>query len=606
MAYIHAICGMEEIQKIENGEVGKGIRALWRHVKPFKRDLWILSALGLVSAVANGFVPYITGRFFDALILLSKGESAAGVWSLPLWGALLTAWAITQIIANNIDWVMDRMRRKTDSQIHLAIQTYGFVHLFRLPLSFHKSAHIDGVLQKISNLGWRASAIMRTVIQFVPEFLSILIGITLAASINGFLASVLIVGVLLYLLLLARVLRPAAAADFVAHHTWNEEWNDAAEVVHQIESVKQAGAEEYEERNVREGFLEKTFALWYRLERTWSNVSFYQRTIVFFTQLAVFIFSVKLVGSGVITVGELVALNGYALMFFGPFVSLGHSWQIIQNGITSAAHAEKIFKEPEEVYAPKDAIALAEISGKVEFKHASFHYGEGQPAVLSRINFLVNPGEIIAFVGESGVGKSTAISLISGYYFPIAGEVLIDGVDTRKWNLTALRKHIAVVPQEVALFNDTIKANIKYGTPDATDKDVAHAAHEAHIGEFIATLPDGYNTVVGERGIKLSVGQKQRVSIARAILRNPAILILDEPTSALDAKTEQIITKALERLMKERTTFIIAHRLSTVRKANKIFVFEKGKIVETGTHDELIAKKDGVYHRLYQYQIGLH
>lgn len=597
---------MEETQKIEKGEIGKGIRVLWRHVRPFKKDLWILSVLGLVSAAANGFVPYITGRFFDALILLSRGEVAASVWSLPLWGTLLIFWAITQIIANNIDWVMDRMRRRVDSQIHLAIQTHGLVHLFRLPLSFHKNAHIDGVLQKISNLGWRASAIMRMIVQFIPQLLSVLLGVILAASINGFLASVLLAGVLLYLILLSRVLRPAAAQDSAAHHVWNEEWNDAAEVVHQIESVKQAGAEEYEERNVREGFLVKTFDLWYRLERTWNNVSFYQRTIVFFTQLAVFIFSVKFVGSGVITVGELVALNGYALMFFGPFVALGHSWQVIQNGITSAAHAEKIFEEPEEIYAPKSAVAPETIRGTVEFKHVSFHYGESQPVVLSHINFSVSPGEIVAFVGESGVGKSTAVSLISGYYFPMKGDVLIDDVDTRKWNLAALRKHIAVVPQEVALFNDTIKVNIKYGTPDATDQEVQHAAKEAHIAEFIATLPNGYDTMVGERGIKLSVGQKQRVSIARAILRNPSILILDEPTSALDAKTEQIITKALERLMKGRTTFIIAHRLSTVRKANKIFVFEKGKIVEIGTHDELVAKRGSVYHHLYQYQIGLH
>ena len=281
---------MEETQKIEKGEIGKGIRALWRHIRPFKKELWILSALGLVSAAANGFVPYITGRFFDALILLSKGESATGIWSLPLWGALLAAWAIIQIIANNVDWVMDRMRRKIDSELHLAIQTHGFIHLFRLPLSFHKSAHIDGVLQKISNLGWRASAIMRTIIQFSPQLLSVLIGVTLAASINGFLASVLTIGVLLYLALLAKVLRPSAAQDSAAHRVWNEEWNDAAEVVHQIESVKQAGAEGYEERNVREGFFEKTLALWNRLEHTWSNVNFYQRTIVFFTQLAVFIF----------------------------------------------------------------------------------------------------------------------------------------------------------------------------------------------------------------------------------------------------------------------------------------------------------------------------
>lgn len=204
------------------------------------------------------------------------------------------------------------------------------------------------------------------------------------------------------------------------------------------------------------------------------------------------------------------------------------------------------------------------------------------------------------------MGKSTAISLISGYYFPTAGRVLVDGIDTRSLDLLTLRRRIAVVPQEVALFNDTLRTNIRYGTPEASDTQIAHAASEAHIDEFIATLPQGYDTIVGERGIKLSVGQKQRISIARAILRDPAILILDEPTSALDAKTEQVVTQALEKLMRGRTTFIIAHRLSTVRKADTILVFEKGTIVERGSHDELIARESGTYRKLYEYQIGLH
>jgi len=242
----------------------------------------------------------------------------------------------------------------------------------------------------------------------------------------------------------------------------------------------------------------------------------------------------------------------------------------------------------------------------VKFDKVFFNYEITQPQVLTDISFSVQPGQVIAFVGASGVGKSTVISLISGYNFPTEGNVLIDGIDTRKLNLTNLRQQIAVVPQEVALFNDTIKHNIRYGSFDATDEEIFQAAREANIDEFVNTLPEKYGATVGERGIKLSVGQKQRVSIARAILRNPAILILDEPTSALDAKTEKIVTEALEKLMADRTTFIIAHRLSTVRKANTILVFEKGRIVEQGTHQELIAKENGVYRHLYEYQIGLH
>ncbi len=342
----------------------------------------------------------------------------------------------------------------------------------------------------------------------------------------------------------------------------------------------------------------------------WSAIgatsNFFQRTIVFLTQLTIFILAVRLVANGSITVGELVALNGYALMFFGPVAALGNSWQVIQNGMTAAASAETIFERKEEEYVPAGAVRPEHVSGEVRFDHVSFRYGPGQPEVLIDIDFIVKPGQSIALVGESGVGKSTAISLISGYYFPEKGSVTVDGVDTRKLDLNVLRRHIAVVPQEVALFNDTIRANIRYGSFEASDEDVLRVSKEAHIDDFVSALPKKYETIVGERGIKLSVGQKQRVAIARAMLRAPAILILDEPTSALDAGTEQIVTGALEKLMQGRTTFIIAHRLSTVRKADAILVLQKGKVVETGSHHELIAKEGGVYRRLYEYQIGLH
>jgi ABC-type multidrug transport system fused ATPase/permease subunit len=584
----------------------KGLSAIWRFARPFKKRLTIVVVLGVISAIANGSVPYITGKFFDALIGLSEHKSASTIGALPLWAFLLLLWAIIQLVANNIDWIIDRLRRQIDTKIHFNIQTEGFVHLFQLPLSYHKNTHINGELQKLSTAGWRVSNIVQMVINIAPQFLSILIGIALAASINMMLAGILLLGVLLYVLLLIKTLIPVAKIDLAAHRAWNEGWDDSAAAVMQIESVKQAVAEEYESKKARSSLLEKTYELWYQMEIIWSKVHFFQRIIVFLTQLTIFIVSVRLVGAGTITIGQLIALNGYAAMFFGPFVALGYSWQTIQNGVSAAAHAEDIFREPKEKYVPEGAVELTSMTGEVKFQNVSFSYGPAQPQVLAGVTFDVHPGEIVALVGESGVGKSTTISLISGYNFPSEGQVLVDGVDTRKLNLLSLRKHIAVVPQEVALFNDTIKANIRYGSFDASDEDVIRAAREAHMDEFVNTLPEKYDAVVGERGIKLSVGQKQRVAIARAILRNPAILILDEPTSALDAKTEKIVTESLERLMRGRTTFIIAHRLSTVRKSNTIFVFEKGKIVEQGTHQELIDKEGGVYRHLYEYQIGLH
>ena len=501
---------------------------------------------------------------------------------------------------------MDRLRRKTDLGVHFKIQTDGFLHLLRLPMTYHKSVHINGVLQKISQAGWRVSAIVRTVINIAPQFLSIIIGIVLAMSINRLLASVLLAGVIFYVILLVRILRPIAAIDSAAHRSWNNGWDDAAAAIQQIESVKQATTESYESQKTESALLNRTFNLWYQLERNWSNVSFFQRTIVFLTQLTIFILSVRLMSTNIISIGELVALNGYAMMFFGPFVALGYSWQTIQNGLTTAAHAEEIFDEPEEVYHPLPALTPAEFIGEVIFDNVSFDYGNNQPPVLTDVSFTVKPGEVVALVGESGVGKSTAVTLISGYYFPASGQVLIDGVNTRQLDLTDLRRHIAVVPQEVALFNDTLKSNIRYGSFEASDIDIERAVAKAHLTEFIEKLPQKYETIVGERGVKLSVGQKQRVAIAREILRGPKILILDEPTSALDAKSEKVIEGSLRELMNGRTTFIIAHRLSTVRQADKILVFKDGKIVEQGKHDELITIPDGVYRHLYELQIGLH
>ena len=589
----------------QKDEMKKGLRAVWRHVRPFRKELTILVALGVVSAVANGFVPYVTGRFFDTLIDLSQGKHTLAIRALPLWGVLLGVWVLVQLVANNIDWVMDRLRRRVDTGVLFGIQSQGFTNLFRAPLSYHKNAHMNGVMQKINTTGWRVSSIVRTVVDIAPQFLSIIIGITLAASIDTFLASILVAGVLLYVALLVKILLPIAAIDFAAHKSWSEGWDDAAQAVMQIDSVKQAASEDYETKTVQESLMGRTRRMWFQVERGWSNISFFQRTIVFVTQFTVFVFSVQFISNGTITVGELVALNGYALMFFGPFVSLGHSWQNIQNGITTAAQSEEIFDGEKENYTPEGAVSPEHFSGEVIFENVYFAYGDGQPEVLAEVDFKVHAGEVVAFVGESGVGKSTAISLISGYYFPSKGRVLVDGVDTRKFCLTELRKNIAVVPQEVALFNNTIKSNICYGSPDASEENIVRATYEAHADDFVAALPLGYDTLVGERGIKLSVGQKQRIAIARAILRDPKILILDEPTSALDSETERKVTEALEKLMRGRTTFIIAHRLSTVRKADRIFVLEKGKIVEEGSHDQLMQIENGNYRHRYELHIGL-
>lgn len=593
------------VENKEKATFREGVRGVWRHVRPYKTWLYALGFLGIISALANGAVPYITGRFFDTLIFVAQGESReyAGV---PLWLVFLATLAVVQLLANSADWIKDRLRRLLDTTVAFGVETKGFEHLLKLPLSYHVDAHMSGELSKLSRGAWRISSIARIIIDVAPQFLSVLVGIAFAMSINVTLAGILAIGVFIYIVTLIPMLKPIAEADDLAHRAMHDGWNDAAEAVYQVASVKQAASEEFESKKTHEAIMGKAFSLWMKIERTWSNIGGYQRIIVLFTQLAIFMTSINFVASGAITIGELIALNGYAMMFFGPFVSLGYQWQTLQNGLTSAAYIEKMLTAKQEEYHPENAVIPSERSGRVSFENVWFSYRDGKESVLSDMSFNTKTGEVVALVGESGAGKSSTISLISGYYFPNEGSVRVDGVDTHEWDLSELRKRIAVVPQEVALFNDTIRANIRYGSFKATDEQVAEAARQAHLEEFIDSLPDKYKTLVGERGVKLSVGQKQRVAIARAILRDPEILILDEPTSALDSSTEKLITSSLEKLMKGRTTFIIAHRLSTVRKADTILVMDKGRIVEQGSHEKLMQIENGTYRRLYELHIGLH
>lgn len=304
------------------------------------------------------------------------------------------------------------------------------------------------------------------------------------------------------------------------------------------------------------------------------------------------------------TIGQLVMFNGYSAMFFGPFVRLGTNWQWLQNGLVNLQKAEELFREKPEKYLPEKAVKIKDIKGDINFENVSFGYAGKKKMTLENVSFGIKSGEVVALVGESGVGKTTLIDLISLYYRPAKGKILIDGIDNRKLDLKFLRSKIAVVPQDITLFNDTVKNNVRYGSFLATDKEIELATKMAHADHFINAFPKKYDQLVGERGIKLSTGQRQRAALARAFLRNPKILILDEPTSALDARSESYIQDALQKLMKDKTTFIIAHRLSTVRKADKIIVLEKGKIAEIGKHEELIQKENGIYRKLYELQIG--
>jgi subfamily B ATP-binding cassette protein MsbA len=302
----------------------------------------------------------------------------------------------------------------------------------------------------------------------------------------------------------------------------------------------------------------------------------------------------------ILSLGELLAFVGALLSTFQPIKRLGGLSNAIQRGM---AGVERVFElmdtKPDLLEAP-DAAPLSGVRGGVAFRGVSFAYDGAQP-VLQNLSFEARPGELVAVVGSSGAGKSTLVNLIPRFYDPTAGRVEIDGTDVRRVTFRSLREQIGIVTQEIILFDDTVYNNVAYGQWGVAPDRVREAARIAHAAEFIERLPQAYETRIGERGVRLSGGERQRIAIARAVLRDPPILILDEATSALDAESERLVQDALDRLMKGRTTFVIAHRLSTIIRADKILVLEQGEIVETGTHQQLLEAR-GVYCRLYQKQ----
>ena len=285
----------------------------------------------------------------------------------------------------------------------------------------------------------------------------------------------------------------------------------------------------------------------------------------------------------------------------GPIKQMGNVNLRIQTGYASAERIFSLLDTPKDIIEHSNPLQLKSFNKHIEFKNLSFEYEESEGLVLSNINFKINKGEVVAIVGPSGAGKSTIADLIPRFYDPKDGEILIDQENIKKLSLASLRKNMGIVTQDVILFNDTIKNNIAYAQPKATMESIINACKAANALEFIEEIPEGFEAIIGERGVKLSGGQKQRIAIARALLKNPPILILDEATSSLDTESEKKVQTAIEALLKDRTALIIAHRLSTVQTANKIITIEKGRISEIGTHDELYSN-DGLYRKLYDIQ----
>jgi ATP-binding cassette subfamily B protein len=586
--------------KLTRETFAQGIKTIAKYLRPHRRMLVWLTLGGVADAVVQAFVPLVSGKIFDAIIAVQKNPAI----SLRAFFSLIAIWSALQLGDNVAQWKISLVNSNLSTRLEAEYIANGFKKLVEMPISFHVSKKHGDTTDRISRAAsWLENIVGNVLLYLLPMFLSIFTALAIAFTINVGLSLVLIAAILIYSLILWRAVPRLAGLNVRMHKAYNRAYGDTYDALDNIREIKLAATEQMEQKKIWRSFVDRAAAFWNDLNEVQQRLSIGQRVIVTLTQFSIFVISVFLVRNGSITPGQLVAFNGYAAMMLGPFVTLGRNWQVVQNGLTAIVRAEKILDTPTENYQPKNAVVLKKLKGEVEFNNVSFNYKGGNP-ILKHISFHVRPGQKIALVGESGVGKTTIIDLLAGFYFAQSGKVSIDGTDVRRLDLTAYRSHLGVVPQEPTLFNDQVGKNIAYGNDKASEKDIITATQEAHADDFINNFPQKYKQVVGWRGVKLSIGQKQRIALARAFLRKPDILILDEPTSALDAKSEHLIKTALHKLMEGRTTFIIAHRLSTVREVDTILVLKDGAVAERGNHTELLKIPNGIYRNLFELQTG--
>ena len=585
-----------------DGNQWRTLKSLLPYLWPEGRmDLKIRVILAMTALIASKIITVLTPYSFkyatDALT--ASGNTAAIAFSVPLF--LVLAYGVGRIMMVVLAQIRDAIFAKVGQRAVRELSIRTFRHLHALSLKFHLERRTGGLSRIIS----RGTAGVDTVLRFslfntFPTALEIaLVAGVLAWSFGWIYAAVILGTVVFYLWF------TYAATEWRINirRNMNEADTDAntkaIDSLLNFETVKYFGNEEHEAARFDTSMLKYEKAA----VKTWESLAVLNsgQTIIFAIGLTIVMaMSAFAITQKQATIGDFVMINALMVQLYMPLNFIGSSYREIKQGLIDVEGMFSLLAVNAEITDRPGALPLKTSKGELAFENVSFAYDHERP-IIRGLSFMVPAGHTVAIVGPSGAGKSTISRLLYRFYELTSGKIAIDGQDIAEVTQKSLRTAIGMVPQDTVLFNDTIRYNIRYGRPDATDAEVEAAAKMAQIHKFVLSLPKGYDSMVGERGLKLSGGEKQRVSIARTILKGPPILVLDEATSALDSFTEQEIQAALRKVSKGRTTLVIAHRLSTVVDADEIIVLDGGKIAERGTHDKLLRKK-GIYAAMWNRQ----
>jgi subfamily B ATP-binding cassette protein MsbA len=570
-------------------------RRLLAFVRPYWPRLAAAGAILTINSLLGLALPWVIRNIVDTAFVQANLTLLNRVT-----GLLVLIFLVQAVLGFGQSYLISWVGERVVANLRQTL----YAHLHAMPLRFFAASRVGELISRLgSDVTTIQEAVTSTLLSLLSQIIVFVGGIVIILLMAWRLTLVMLAIVpvaVLGMIFLGRAIRKISkqAQDALAEVTATAE-----EALAGVRIVKSFAREPYEVARYGEG-VERLFGIALRRVRVRAVLGPIIGLLAFTSIALVLWFGSREVIAGRLTPGQLVSFLLYTMMVASPIGAFTGLYSQFQQALGASERVFELLDTPPEMRDAPDAVALPPIRGLVRFENVSFDYADSAQAheVLRDVSLEARPGQVVALVGPSGAGKTTLVNLIPRFYDPTAGRILVDGYDIRQVQMRSLRGQIGIVPQETALFSGSVRDNIAYGKLDATQAEIVAAARAANAHDFILALPQGYDTLVGERGVKLSGGQRQRVAIARAILKDPRILILDEATSSLDSESEQAVQEALERLMRDRTTFVIAHRLSTITNADWIVVLEDGRVVEQGTHADLLARPGSLYRRMVALQ----